>query len=1073
VSEGSDVEWHIKEYEPTDAEGLAEMWNACDPLWPGGFTGGVPFTAEDIRLWHEHERSLATFIVVADRKPVGYCSLHSIWTVENAAYVGLLGLHPDYLNRGLGKALLLKCVERTCQVGRERLDLHTWSGNERAMPPYKKTGFFWVPETWVYMQNYIPLILKEFPDYFADTDWYEYFQRDLAQAPDDVVEDGVGLYPYCWEKDGRHLAVWIDRAARGMCGFETNEFLVRCSVVCPACTCSGTGGRQAREGGRVIGGLPARVRWMLVNKRDEPLPVTLVARGTEKAKLEKEMTLSLVGQAQLEAELTTEPDFSSDWKDEHTATVTTTLFLGKHTFTLKAGVVGRPAVTIEAEPASLSCLPGRTQPAYLRLRNHLPERVRAQIGIATDPGLSCDPTSAQVELPAEGVAGLPLVLTAEEAGVHTLRAQPILPHREEPMALKPTELKVIAPPVGGVAGYLRGEQALLENESLRVTVSGKKGGQMKVIHKASGRQMVQQSLAAGSPFWPSDMEWKTFPLRLEEAAGLLRATVSMTTDAFPGLIIERSVTLSASPLIVLRHTLINSSSEPQKIQLLLAHNSGEWRAGEIALPLREGLVIERWPGFPDWRDPASQRAEAFAEGWFSLTRFAQTVGFLWAQADRIEFGEWEQPHFTLKPLTIPAQGHLTAPDFYLYAGPGRWQGVREAWRRLLAPQAEAQHPQPQPSFQVRTVPQPLLLMDGQGTGSLEITSFHSRRVDVDLEVDAPGEWSVEVDRTHFPQVHRGQSAQTAIRARAPSTEPSIAQARVRIQTPAWDSDSPIALLSLGSRQEVKLAELERDGQRVIEVDNGWMRFAVAPAFRGTVIALEHGGTNHLWSSFPTPGSWCWASPWYGGLGPLIRGGEGHLGFFDTETQTEESFDYQLLAPGSVTLGPSEIPWAGVRVRSELKHRDLRGLKLELDYLTVGRSNLLAVVSRLINPTTAPFRVSYRVDAALRLGGSVEDARLHRSQGPASKRLVNQSWEYPSGDWAGVESRSAGLWAVMVNGSRGCQVQTLDMAQYGAHLGNAFRGLLPPESRTEVLTFLVLTHDPHQARLYAALRDMAR
>jgi hypothetical protein len=73
----------------------------------------------------------------------------------------------------------------------------------------------------------------------------------------------------------------------------------------------------------------------------------------------------------------------------------------------------------------------------------------------------------------------------------------------------------------------------------------------------------------------------------------------------------------------------------------------------------------------------------------------------------------------------------------------------------------------------------------------------------------------------------------------------------------------------------------------------------------------------------------------------------------------------------------------------------------------------------------------------------------------------------------VESPSAGLWAVMVNGARSCQLQALDVAQYGAHLGNVFRGLLPPDSTTELLTFLVLTPDGQQARLYAALKDVVQ
>ena len=53
-------------------------------------------------------------------------------------------------------------------------------------------------------------------------------------------------------------------------------------------------------------------------------------------------------------------------------------------------------------------------------------------------------------------------------------------------------------------------------------------------------------------------------------------------------------------------------------------------SGEVALPLREGLVVERYPGFPDWHDLTNQGTEAFAEGWASLTRSVWTLCCGWA-----------------------------------------------------------------------------------------------------------------------------------------------------------------------------------------------------------------------------------------------------------------------------------------------------------------------------------------------------------------------------------------------------------------------------------------------------------
>ena len=150
----------IRPFRPEDAANVAQMWNESDDAWPGGFTHGVPFTAERVLHWQERERDIAVYIAFADGKAVGYCSLTEFWEDSRVAYVRLLGAHPEYHGQGFGRDLLRAALERTVSLGYERLDLHTWAGNLKAVPLYKKTGFYWLPGTAVHMHNYLPTVFR-------------------------------------------------------------------------------------------------------------------------------------------------------------------------------------------------------------------------------------------------------------------------------------------------------------------------------------------------------------------------------------------------------------------------------------------------------------------------------------------------------------------------------------------------------------------------------------------------------------------------------------------------------------------------------------------------------------------------------------------------------------------------------------------------------------------------------------------------------------------------------------------------------------------------------------------------
>ena len=180
------MEVTIREYSDADAAGVAAMWNESNKGWPGGFLGFIELTERRIREKMRQRDYVSVFLALVGKKVVGYCSVNEHSDDPNVAYVELLNVHPKYHGRKIGKRLLLAAVEKSIERGYDRLDLHTWPGNIKAVPLYKKTGFFWVPKTQVYMQNFIPLVFQNpiARRFFESANWYSAQVRDLSVEPD-------------------------------------------------------------------------------------------------------------------------------------------------------------------------------------------------------------------------------------------------------------------------------------------------------------------------------------------------------------------------------------------------------------------------------------------------------------------------------------------------------------------------------------------------------------------------------------------------------------------------------------------------------------------------------------------------------------------------------------------------------------------------------------------------------------------------------------------------------------------------------------------------------------------------
>ena len=173
------------------------------------------------------------------------------------------------------------------------------------------------------------------------------------------------------------------------------------------------------------------------------------------------------------------------------------------------------------------------------------------------------------------------------------------------------------------------------------------------------------------------------------------------------------------------------------------------------------------------------------------------------------------------------------------------------------------------------------------------------------------------------------------------------------------------------------------GVDVWDIDNGHTRFSLAPGFTGALTRWEQDGVNQLLSPFPDQKTFGWMSPWYGGVTPVVMktGGwdiPGKLYQETLETTAIEQTDEQ------------GIPWQGVRISAELAREQLVGLGVEFDYLTVGNSNVLKLICRVHNRTSARRRVAVGWLTYWQLDGTSVENTL-RSQDIERKHTPWESW----------------------------------------------------------------------------------
>ncbi len=1021
-----------------DAAALAAMWRASDDQWPGTWSRGSEITPQMVRERFERERMINVYVFERAGEIVAYCSFTRCEEEENAGMIDLLNVRPDCQGRGLGRRLIQRCIERCLELGFSLLTLGTWPGNLKSVPLYKKTGFFWLPDTEVWMFNFIPAILKMpcAQPYFARHDWYRTFRRELRQVEDDERWEGMKVFTYRWEEGGESLTVWADREARTLTAVETEGFLVAAIA-------------EEIEPPR---GMPTSMRWRLRNKGRESLSASLIAYGNEHLGIDYRTTLTLPPgeEVELRAEVQVAADALSVPDSRAAPRVQTVVVLGEQTVELATGMRPRPAVAVSSMPRYITLAPGVPRRVHLGLRSYLQHDVEATLRLIAPPGLHADWHEQPVHLPARGFAGASVELCADDGGVYPLRVA------VDPGigAVRPERVAVFSLPPGGLLADRGETETRLENEWVRLVISSR-GGAIRVMAAQSDELLGTVYDLVGPPFWPSELEDAEQEIALREERGRAVAVMSVAMQAYPGLVMRREVVLGAGPLFELGHVFCNEGERSHRLQVMSIASCRRREKYDITVPLGEGVVHSPMSEYPDARGDIPKEPEAFAERWVAMSTRQTTWGVMWSREVVENEVEWGV-RITSREVNCQPQQWKAAGRLVFYVGPGDWRTVRAHARRLAGDCAQEELPvEARPVCDVRLEPSPLLVLDDQVTATLVVDNLRGRALEGVAVLHVPSELRVNRDTFAVHGVDRTHPLRESVKFSVPPTATAY-ECRVSLQTRLFDTQVRLPVVRLGDHRPVAVQACSRGGQGVYVVDNGRTRFVVAPGFGGALVEWVEGGVNHLLSAFPQPRAFGWQSPWYGGVTPLAR------------LKSDEGLGklHQEKLRGEQVALPDEqgVLWSGVRLSGDLERDQLRGLHVELCYLTTGNSNALKLLYRVRNDTTAPRQIGIGWLAFWQFegdgkGNTIRSAKVERKSTPW------QSWS-EAGYWGMATYPSSGRTAILL--SPYPNVRLMDWGAEGGHLGWTATVDVEPLATVERTCHLFLCADAKEAGRYALM-----
>jgi len=1045
------------DWRPGDAAKLAQLFNEYGADWPGGL-GPRNSTAEEAERMVREANLLAMFVAEADGRFVAYCDLTSR-RGEHYAYVPFLNAHPDYHGRGFGKAVLLSSVERAIALGYDRVVLHTWGGNLKAVPLYKKSGFMWAPETHVMMESFVPFALRHplARPFFSKHNWYESQVRDLALTEDVFLRGKVRAYQYLWRADGDMLRMVFDRQSQGLLEIETNELRAGCYL----------------PDEKITADMPHQIRWEIEAKTEVPLEVVVVTQADPGISCSYQESLTVRRRAVRSTQFVVDPDIPEKEREPYAAIIRSVMLVNRQPLELASGMEVRQAATVGVEPDFVSLRPGVEQRMFLQVASHVDQPARATISAHCVRGGRMKRVTATLDLRPRGRRRFQVALTPDGAGQVDVTAKIGLKIAGKTIRAKDAKIALRALGPRDLAGSVDEGHAILESANLRVAIE--RSGFMRVLarREVGGRAPWSGIMGARAPVVGPPYAWEEFFTRprfdaaIEPEDGAVTAVLRSDSAQRPGVLLERRVILTHRPVVEIRDKVINTTSQVHELTI----SRVAWPEGGRG---REALlgpngIIESPRGGAAFEithlQPPDEAAE-WPEGWvFAGDERDGAAGLIWSGASRVEHA-WGTS--IKQPLGVLAPGaSAEAPPLFMFAGRGGPEDVRFWWRTLIAAEATPASETtgaPQPPVTFGLAPSPLVVQPGGAQAHMFAKSFGRNTLAGRLALHMPA--GLRVDRAEH--AIEGLDGKRPFRTRIRIQRTRRARTGMQVGRAELSLDEAICVREFGvlvlDGAQGQVAEEREEGTLV--VDAAPMHLRVAPSFSGCAISLRWRDHELLHTKHPRHPPFMWWNPWYGGIWPQL-GALGEMG----DLLGKESFTARFVS----RQGRSGAAWRGVAVSCSPRHERGRHLRLRLEYLLLPGAPVMAVVVTCASRIDAVTSFDAGADVWLSLGGRpTHRVHVRRAlEADATRLRIDDHRHVQFDPWGIVEDRRARCAVLLTPGNPTVDRAGVELTgREGYHLTLRSDGILQPGGRSRASFYLAFGDSTDEVEPYRHLAGCA-